>query len=56
MPRFFVRQTQIDGDIITLVGENISINDERFASSAKVTVNNEGIFIIDEKSKNRLIL
>ena len=30
---------------------NISINDERFASSAKVTVNNEGIFIIDEKSK-----
>ena len=31
--------------------ENISINDERFASSAKITVNNEGIFIIDEKSK-----
>ena len=30
---------------------NISINDERFASSAKITVNNEGIFIIDEKSK-----
>ena len=30
---------------------NISINDERFASSTKVTVNNEGIFIIDEKSK-----
>ena len=30
---------------------NISINDERFASSAKIIVNNEGIFIIDEKSK-----
>ena len=30
---------------------NISINDERFASSAKITVNNEGVFIIDEKSK-----
>ncbi|MBQ5876330.1 MAG: hypothetical protein IIW71_00870, partial [Treponema sp.] len=30
---------------------NISINDERFASSAKITINNEGIFIIDEKSK-----
>ena len=30
---------------------NISINDERFASSAKINVNNEGIFIIDEKSK-----
>ena len=30
---------------------NISINDERFASSAKITVNNEGIFVIDEKSK-----
>ncbi len=30
---------------------NISINDERFSSSAKITVNNEGIFIIDEKSK-----
>ena len=30
---------------------NISINDERFASSAKITVNNKGIFIIDEKSK-----
>ena len=30
---------------------NISINDERFVSSAKITVNNKGIFIIDEKSK-----
>ena len=30
---------------------NISINDERFASSAKITINNKGIFIIDEKSK-----
>ena len=30
---------------------NISINDERFASSAKITINNNGIFIIDEKSK-----
>ena len=30
---------------------NISINDERFTSSAKITINNKGSFIIDEKSK-----
>ena len=30
---------------------NISIKDERFVSSAKITINNKGIFIIDEKSK-----